>query len=151
MWPGIPKHDQRETEHQKQNQSSVIHYCLGSDSGQNNEVSTRIDAGLRSVGRKRLTKKSGNWIIPARMPGMATPDSPHGQPQTPEQAVTPEGFHRILRTTRVKTTAAPQHGTDRNLVGAYQQQARVDQRRSHRDSIGRRFKRSPSSLRQTLR
>jgi hypothetical protein len=47
-------------------------------------INRRLSITVSAVIQVRNTEKSGNRIIPARMPGMTTSDSPHGQPETPE-------------------------------------------------------------------
>lgn len=82
---------------------------------------------------------------------MTPPDSPKSQPQTPEQALATQGLHAVVRATRVKTTATTQHGADRQLVGANQQQERVDNQRFHCGNTDRRLNSVSISLRQAFR
>jgi hypothetical protein len=79
--PGVPKHDQRKTEHQKQDQSSVIHYCLGSDSGQKYEASAEANAA--SIGNKH---SGHNWKI--RESDHTRPDARGGNARLVAQTAT---------------------------------------------------------------
>jgi hypothetical protein len=85
-------------------------------------INRRLSITVSAVVQVKSTEQSGNRIIPARMPGMATPDSPHRQPQAFEQAVTMQRSQGILGTAWVKTTTITQHGADCHLIGADQQQ-----------------------------
>jgi len=114
-------------------------------------INRRLSITVSAVVQVKNTEQSGNRIIPARMPGMTTPDSTNRQPHAPEQAMTSQSVHGILRATWMKTTATAQHWTDRHLIGANQHQQWVDQQSSHSEPEGRRFKRVSISVRHNLR
>jgi hypothetical protein len=114
-------------------------------------INRRLSITVSAVVQVRNTEQSGNRIIPARMPGMTTPDSANRKPQAFQQAVTTQSSQGILRATWMKTTAAAQHWTDRHLIGTNQQQQRVDQQDSHSKPEGRRLKRVSISVRHSFR
>lgn len=85
------------------------------------------------------------------MPGMTTSDSPHTQPQSPQQTVATQSLHGVFRAAWVKTTAIAEPGADCQLIGADQQHKRLDRHEPHSDFVGTRLKRTSISARQALR
>jgi hypothetical protein len=65
-------------------------------------------------------KKSGNRIIPARMPGVTATDTAHGKPQALDGAMPLKRLDGILRAGREKTTTTAEEWADRVLIDANQ-------------------------------
>jgi hypothetical protein len=114
-------------------------------------INRRLSITVSAVTQVKNTEKSWNGIIPTRVPGMTSADSPKSQPQASKQAVVTQSFHGILRATRMKTTPTTQHGADRQLIGANQPQQRVDKKSPHCGNNEKRFRRASISSRQTFR
>ena len=85
------------------------------------------------------------------MPGMATSDSPHTQPQSPQQPVVTQCLHGILRATWMKTTTIAEPRADGQLIGTDQQHKRLDRHEPHSDFVGTRLKRTSISARHAFR
>lgn len=58
------------------------------------------------------------WIVSAWMPWMAASDATEAAPRTWQQSIFSNGHDVILTARRMKTTRAPQHGTEDLLVAA---------------------------------
>jgi hypothetical protein len=83
---------------------------------------------------------SGNRIIPARTPGMATTHSTQTKPDALAQTVLLQCLQGIVGATREKTATIAQHGTDRQLVATNQpEQWPQDQLTSIRQPVKQRI------------
>src|SRR5690606_6679322 len=81
-----------------------------------------------------LITKSRNRVVPARIPRVATDNTPCGQPGSFEGAMRSQSLNRILRTSRIKTAAWPQKWADKKLVAANQLDQNRDKKGFHRRS-----------------
>jgi hypothetical protein len=96
LLPAIPQHEQGKKEYQQEDQALIVH-----------QSALVIGEG------------SGNGIISARMPGVATRNTLGGKPASSASAVLFECLDGIFRAARVKPAISPHQRTDCQPVKAH--------------------------------
>ena len=93
--------------------------------------SARLTVPATTPGPRLANTCSGNRIIPARMPGVASTHPAQPKPAAFEHAMLLQGFHSEIGTTRKKPAAISQPGADCQLIASDQPDQQLHTRCSH--------------------